>query len=148
MLRYVCIAGVVSAGMALGGCAGRAPQIPPLTLATDSSLSCETIRTEAELNTEKMADLAVEQNLKLGQNVVAGVTGFMIWPAWLALDFQNAAAKEGRALSQRNRYLATLADERCGTQAGQATVADLPLAPNSDVAAWTSPEISTSLVSY
>lgn len=148
MVRWVCIAGAVSAAVALGGCAGRAPQIPPLALATDSSLSCETIRTEAEINTDKMAGLAVEENLKLGQNAVAGVMGFMIWPAWLALDFQNAAGKEGRALSQRNRYLAALADERCGTQATRAAVADLPLAPNSDVATWPSPEISTSLVSY
>lgn len=148
MARWLGVSGVVSIAFVLGGCAGRAPQIPPLVLASDGSMSCETIQAEAERNNEKMADLAVEENLKLGQNVVAGVAGFMIWPAWLALDLQNAAGKEGHALSQRNRYLATLANERCITEPNRTTVADLPLAPNGDVAMWPAAEISTSLVSY
>lgn len=132
----------------LGGCAGRAPQIPPLVHASDRNLSCNAIQTEAALNNERMAALAVEENLKLGQNVVAGVMGFMVWPAWFALDLQNAAGKEGHALSQRNRYLATMASDRCAPETAQTTVADLPLAPAGTATMASKVEISTSLVSY
>lgn len=99
--------------LTLSACAGRPPQIPPLFLATDEGLTCEAIQAEAHINQAKMSDLAAEQNWKLGQNAVAGIVGFMIWPAWLGLDLQDAAGKEARALSQRNAYLATLAQTRC-----------------------------------
>lgn len=145
MVRWIRSVMVV---LMLGGCAGRAPQIPPLLLASDSDLSCEAIQTEAALNNDKMADLAVEENLKLGQNVVAGVAGFMVWPAWLALDFQNAAGKEGRALSQRNEYLAQMAADRCTPDAPRTTVAKLPLAPTETSLMAASTDISTSVVSY
>jgi hypothetical protein len=48
------------------------------------------------------------------QNVAAGVVGLFIWPVWLGMDFQDAAGKEAKALSQRNEYLMTLAKARCG----------------------------------
>lgn len=96
-----------------------------------------------------MAALAAEEELKLGQNVVAGVAGFMLWPAWFALDFQDAAGKEGRALAQRNDHLATLARERCAPRTGGSTIAaDLPLAPTMASTLASSAEISTGLVSY
>jgi hypothetical protein len=99
--------------LALSGCAGRAPQISPLIHATDHHLGCDQIAAEAKINNERISTLATEQSLKMGQNVVAGVAGFMIWPAWLGLDFQDAAGKEARALSQRNEYLQAMAKDRC-----------------------------------
>ncbi len=63
----------------------------------------------------------------MGQNAVAGVVGFMVWPAWLGLDFQDAAGKEAKALSQRNEYLLTLAKDRC-RPATQTAGASIPLA--------------------
>lgn len=140
--------GSVGLVLLLSACAGRAPQLAPLVLASDQGLTCEAIQAEARLNNEQMAALATEEDLKLGQNVVAGVAGFMIWPAWFALDFQDAAGKEGKALSRRNEYLATLADERCGPQPATTVAADLPLAPTLASTLASNAEISTGLVSY
>jgi hypothetical protein len=99
--------------LALTGCAGRAPQLSPLIQVTDHQIGCDQIAAETKLNNERISTLAIEQNWKMGQNVVAGVAGFMAWPAWLGLDFQDAAGKEARALSQRNEYLLAIANERC-----------------------------------
>lgn len=145
MFRWLCGVALI---LTVGGCAGRAPQIPPLVLASDPHLSCEAIQKEAALNNEQMSALAHEQDLKLGQNVVAGVVGFMIWPAWLALDFQNAAGREGHALSQRNQYLATLASDRCTPGPTRTHLADLPLTPASATTMALNTEISTPLVRY
>ncbi len=110
MLKFV--AGCVAL-IALGGCAGRSPQISPLILASDHRLDCNQIAAETKINNERISSLATEQSLKLGQNVVAGVAGFVAWPAWIGLDFQDAAGKESRALSQRNEYLLAMAKDRC-----------------------------------
>lgn len=58
-----------------------------------------------------MTDLAGEEGWKVGQNVAAGVVGLVIWPVWFGMDFQDAAGKEGKSLSQRNEYLGTLAQQ-------------------------------------
>jgi hypothetical protein len=97
----------------LAGCAGRAPQLSPLVHAADQSLSCSQIAAETKINNERISRLAAEQNWKMGQNAVAGIVGFMVWPAWLALDFQDAAGKEAQSISQRNEYLLTIAKDRC-----------------------------------
>jgi hypothetical protein len=108
--------------LSLSACAGRAPDIAPLVLTSDPQLGCDTIEAETRINNAKISSLATEQGFKLGQNVVAGVAGFFIWPAWLALDFQDAATKEANALSQRNAYLLTLARDRCATKGEVASV--------------------------
>lgn len=145
MVRWL---GSVTLALCLGGCAGRAPQIPPLVHASDRTLTCNAIQAETALNSEQMATLAVEENLKFGQNAVAGVVGFMVWPAWFALDFQNAAGKEGDALSQRNAYLGALASDRCQPRPTPTDIADAPLAPAVSATMAQKVEISTSLVSY
>lgn len=68
---------------------------------------------EIKANNQRMSDLAGEEGMKVGQNVAAGVVGLFIWPVWFGMDFQDAAGKEGKALSQRNEYLGTLAQQRC-----------------------------------
>lgn len=97
----------------LCGCAGRAPQLVPLVQASDQTLTCDQIIAETKINNEKISSLATEQGWKVTQNVAAGVVGLVIWPVWFGMDWQNAAGKEGEALSQRNEYLGTLAKDRC-----------------------------------
>lgn len=128
---------------ALSGCAGRAPQPAPLVMVSDRQLDCGEIEAEIKLNNQRISDLAIEQGWKMGQNAVAGVVGFMIWPAWLGLDLQDAAGKEAKALNQRNEYLLTLAPERCrpATQTASVTPREelalppSPLADNSEILA-------------
>ncbi|MGE3228415.1 MAG: hypothetical protein AB7J30_03150 [Hyphomicrobium sp.] len=123
------------------------PQPLPIFLASDQQLDCSAIEAEAKLNNERITTLAVEQNWKLGQNMAAGIVGFMMWPAWLALDFQDAAGKEAKALSLRNEYLLTLAEERC--QPAMQTASVTPSAPTSPEksAVTSNDEIASSLVS-
>jgi hypothetical protein len=107
----------------LEGCAGRAPQLEPLVQASDPTLTCEQIIAETKINNEKISKLATEQGWKVTQNVAAGVVGLVIWPVWFGMDWQNAAGKEGEALSQRNEYLGTLAKDRCARPATTASIA-------------------------
>jgi hypothetical protein len=113
---------VCLAVLSLTACAGRAPQPVPMVLVSDRQLDCGAIEAEIKLNNQKISDLAIERGWKMGQNAVAGVIGFMIWPAWLGLDFQDAAGKEATALSQRNAYLLALYKERCGIQTQTASL--------------------------
>jgi hypothetical protein len=131
--------------LTLTACAGRAPQITPVTLTSDRQLSCREIDAETKLNNERISKLATEQNWKLGQNAVAGVVGFMVWPAWLALDFQNAAGQEAQALSQRNEYLLALARERCSKTTTQSAGLKLP-EPEFPSALASNAEIEASLL--
>jgi len=130
--------------LSLCACAGRPPSPPTLFLATDRELGCDQISAETKLNNGRMTELATEKQWKFGQNVVAGIAGFMAWPAWLALDLQDAAGREAHALSQRNEYLLTLASERCETK-GQIAQAP-PEAPNLSPLA-SNAEITSALVS-
>jgi hypothetical protein len=97
----------------LSGCAGRAPELTPLVQPTDQFANCDQIMAEIKANNQRMTDLANEEGWKVGQNVAAGVVGLVIWPVWFGMDFQDAAGKEGKSLSQRNEYLGTLAQQRC-----------------------------------
>jgi hypothetical protein len=113
---------ILATAFALFGCAGRSPQLTPLVQATDQQITCEQIQSEAKINNERISDLAREQGWKVGQNVAAGVVGLFIWPVWFGMDFQDAAGKEAKALSQRNEYLMTLAKARCGPPAQTASI--------------------------
>lgn len=107
----------------MSACAGRAPDLVPIVQVTDQQLSCEQIIAEAKINNDRITELAREEGWKVTQNVAAGVVGLVIWPVWFGMDFQDAAGKEGRALSQRNEYLGTLANQRC---AAPTTTASIP----------------------
>ena len=108
--------------VALGGCAGRAPQLTPVVQATDQHLACDQIQAEAKINNDRITALAKEQGWKVGQNVAAGVIGLVIWPVWFGMDFQDAAGKEAQSISQRNEYLMTLAKTRCGPPSETASI--------------------------
>jgi hypothetical protein len=109
-----CVFFVFFIAVLLQGCAGRAPQPVAIAQPTDQFSNCEQIMAEIRANNERMSDLASEEGFKVGQNVAAGVVGLIIWPVWFGMDFQDAAGKEGKALSQRNEYLGTMAQQRCG----------------------------------
>jgi hypothetical protein len=109
--------------LTVSGCAGRAPQLEPLVQASDQTLTCDQIIAETKINNEKISELATEEGWKVTQNVAAGVVGLVIWPVWFGMDWQNAAGKEGQALSQRNEYLGTLAKTRCAPPGTTASIA-------------------------
>jgi hypothetical protein len=104
--------------MALGACAGRAPQPVAVVQPQDRYSDCLAIAAEVRGNNQKVQELGSEEGAKVGQNVAAGVAGLFIWPLWFAMDFQGAADKEVTALQTRQGYLATLAEQRrCGEPA-------------------------------
>lgn len=109
-MRFV---GVLATGLALASCAGRDPQPIATVQMQDSSASCMQITAEIQANNLKVATLAEEEGLKVGQNVAAGVAGLVVWPLFFAMDFKGAASKEVAALQARQQYLTTLATERC-----------------------------------
>jgi hypothetical protein len=110
--------------MTLVGSAGRAPNLEPLVQASDQTLNCDQIIAETKINNDKISNLATEEGWKVTQNVAAGVVGLVIWPVWFGMDWQNAAGKEGQALSQRNEYLGTLAKSRCAPPSTTASIPD------------------------
>ncbi len=57
------------------------------------------------------------------QNVAAGVAGIVVPVLWFGMDFQDAAGKEGKALSQRNEYLASVAKAKCAPPQTTASIA-------------------------
>lgn len=112
---FICLLG-------LSGCAGREPQLIQVVKVSDQQLTCDQIAAEVKFNNERITQLAEEEGWKVAQNVAAGVVGLVIWPVWFGMDFQDAAGKEGMALSQRNQYLASIAADRCGAPATTASV--------------------------
>ena len=113
---------LIAVAISAAGCAGRAPDLVPIVQATDQTLTCEQIIAEAKINTDRITELAREEGWKVTQNVAAGVVGLVIWPVWFGMDFQDAAGKEGRALSQRNEYLGTIARTRCAPPTTTASI--------------------------
>lgn len=98
----------------LAACAGRAPQTAAVVQDRDRYTDCAAVMAEIRANNDQIAQLGREDGGKVAQNVAAGVAGVFIPVLWFAMDFQDASGKEGRALSQRNGYLAQLAANRCG----------------------------------
>lgn len=115
-LSILAVAGI------LAGCAGRQPQLVQVVQASDQQLACDQIVAEIKSNNERIQDLAREEGLKVTQNVAAGVAGLFIPVLWFGMDFQDAAGKEAKALSQRNEYLASVATNACQNQVTTASV--------------------------
>ena len=109
-------------GLALTACAGRDPEAIQTVQPWDAQAGCAQIRAEIEANNVKVKALADEQGLKVAQNVVAGVGGFLTFGlAWFAMDAKGAATKDVAALQARQQYLAVLAQEKCATPPPAAT---------------------------
>ena len=112
---------ILRAGLMLGlvvcaGCAGRAPNPVSVVQAQDRHMDCPGIFAEVQANNQRVQELAEEQGLKVAQNVVTGVAGFIVPVLWFGMDWQGAATKEVAALQSRQQYLATMAEQRnCGS---------------------------------
>jgi hypothetical protein len=91
--------------VAVGACAGRAPQPVAVVQPQDRYADCAAITAEVEANNQKINGLASEQGLKVGQNVAAGVAGLVVCPLLFAMDFQDSAGKEVAAIQSRPRHL-------------------------------------------
>ena len=74
---------------------------------------------EVDANNKQITVLGEEKGLKVAQNVVTGVAGFVIPVLWFGMDWQGTQDKEVQALQARQQYLATLAAERCQAPAPQ-----------------------------
>lgn len=94
-------------------CAGRAPQPVSVVQSQDRYSTCEAIMVEIEANNKQITTLGEEKGLKVAQNVVTGLAGFVVPIIWFGMDWQGTQDKEVQALQARQQYLATLAEERC-----------------------------------
>ncbi|MCI0599871.1 MAG: hypothetical protein L0Y50_05370 [Beijerinckiaceae bacterium] len=103
--------------IALGACAGRAPQPVAVVQPQDSYTDCPAIRAEIEANNRRASELASEKGVKVVQNVAAGVAGIFVPVLWFGMDWQGTASDEISALQSRQQYLATLAGQRCAPAA-------------------------------
>lgn len=108
---------LATAGLILStiACAGRAPNPVAVVQVQDRYMNCSAIFAEVESNNRKIAELASEKGLKVGQNVATGVAGLFIPVLWFGMDWQGTQDKEIAALQSRQQYLVTLAEQRgCG----------------------------------
>ena len=80
-------------------------------------MDCTAIFAEVEANNQRVQDLASEKGLKVAQNVITGVAGFVVPVLWFGMDWQGTQDKEIAALQSRQQYLGTLAEQkRCGAE--------------------------------
>ena len=108
---------VVTAAVALSGCAGRAPAPVSVVQPQDRYLDCAAIVIEVQTNNAKVQQLASDKGLKVAQNVAVGVAGLVVPVLWFGMDFQRTADTEIQALQARQQYLSSLAEQRrCGAR--------------------------------
>ena len=105
--------GLIASLFLLTGCAGRAPQPVATVQPQDANATCTMITAEIDANNIKVKELAEEQGVKVAQNVVSGVAGFVIPVLWFGMDWQGSAGKDVAALQARQQFLTNLAVERC-----------------------------------
>lgn len=102
--------------LAVAGCGGRTAQ--PVTVASryDNNLSCADLEAEIEQNNARLQALANEKGVALTKNVAIGAAGLLFFPAWFALDLNDAAGQEISQLQARQTYLAEMAGRKCQSQ--------------------------------
>jgi hypothetical protein len=98
----------------LAGCAGRDAQPIATVQPQDAYSTCAMINAEIQANNKRIETLGSEQNMKVVQNVAAGVVGIVVWPVFFAVDAKGAASTEAGALQSRQEYLVNLAGQKCG----------------------------------
>jgi hypothetical protein len=109
-------AGIICLALTLAACAGRDAAPVATVQPQDQYSDCSMIKAEIQANNKRAEELASEQNMKVAQNVAAGVVGIVVWPVWFAMDAKGAASTDAAALKARQEYLVNLANQRC-TQA-------------------------------
>jgi hypothetical protein len=110
----------IACALCVAGCAGRDATPIATVQPQDSSSDCAMISAEIEANNAKVKELADEKGIKVAQNVAAGVAGIVVWPIWFAMDFKGAADSDMAALQARQKFLASLAEQRCARRAAAA----------------------------
>jgi len=103
---------LIAATLIVASCAGRAPDPVALIQPTDTTIDCVGIKAEVTRNNKRVKELAKEKNIKLAQNVAAGVGGLFLPIVWFGLDFQGTQTLEMEALQDRQKYLADLSREK------------------------------------
>ena len=103
---------LVAASLLVASCAGRAPAPVALIQPEDATIDCLGIKAEVKQNNKRVIELAKEKNLKLAQNVAAGVGGLFVPIVWFGMDWQGTQSLEINALQDRQKYLADLAKEK------------------------------------
>jgi hypothetical protein len=78
---------IATSTVALGACAGRAPQPVAVVQPQDQYMDCTAISAEVQANNNRISELASEKGLKVGQNVAAGVAGLFIPVLWFGMEW-------------------------------------------------------------
>lgn len=97
--------------LTLTGCAGRAANPITVNQFGDEQKSCQAIKSEVSSIENNIQRLIPETN-KTGKNVVLGVAGLVVWPAWLFMDLSNAEKEEINAYRARHDRLVALAENK------------------------------------
>lgn len=106
-----------TASLFFTACAGRDPQLAAVTQPHDRHMDCSAIFAEIDSNNKKIEGLASEKGLKVAQNVITGVGGLVVPVLWFGMDWKGSQNKELQSLQDRQKYLATLAQQRgCGSK--------------------------------
>jgi hypothetical protein len=106
-------AAIICLALTLAACAGRDAAPVATVQPQDQYSDCSMITAEIQANNKRAEELASEQNMKVAQNVAAGVVGLVVWPVWFAMDAKVAAGTDAAALKARQEYLVNLANQRC-----------------------------------
>jgi hypothetical protein len=69
---------IVTLGVMLGSCAGRAPAPVAVVQPQDRHMDCAAINIEVQRNNAKVQQLASDKGLKVAQNVAVGVAGLVV----------------------------------------------------------------------
>ncbi|MEQ8348805.1 MAG: hypothetical protein RIB84_19150 [Sneathiellaceae bacterium] len=99
----------------LAACAGRDPRHIPVVEPNDTAMNCQALSALIASNNYRIESLYAEHERASDSNVAIGVVGALLfWPALFALDTSDAERVEAQALSDRNRYLASVGhDKNC-----------------------------------
>ena len=97
----------------LAACGGRDPRHIPVVEPNDVAMDCQALSALIASNNYRIESLYSEHERARDSNVAIGVVGALLfWPALFALDTSDAERVEAQALSDRNRYLASIGQKK------------------------------------
>ena len=111
-MRIILICSLLMIG--LTACAGRNASPVAIHNAYDEQLSCQQVRAEIAVNSEKIHKVEMERLNSRTRNYAVGAVSLVFWPALFALDVSRAERDEIGAMKARNENLdRMLNDGRC-----------------------------------
>lgn len=105
-------------GLTLTGCAGRSAHPVTVRQTGDEGKSCQTLQSEL-VQIENNIQRLIPETDKSGKNIALGVTGLIVWPAWLFMDLSSAEKEEVNAFRARHDHLITIANSKQCSVANQ-----------------------------